>query len=239
MALRARAVVSLTLLGGLVVALGGCSILDSLGLGATTDQAATPEVSSEPSAPEGSSAEEAQELEEVTVAPEGLTVPPCESLYSPVQTAALLEEVRVNMGDTSEGVVGFGTTNPELVAILSAIRSDVRISCTWYLPASESVSVTSIAIIGGDATDTVTGLLNGLDTARSSTGGGTLWTLDQAAAGESPDFMVTESHFVVATPCPSALAEETCAVWVSTNYTFGAAEALTLDAASHLGVFAP
>jgi len=28
-------------------------------------------------------------------------------------------------------------------------------------------------------------------------------------------------------------------VWVSTNYTFGAAQALTLDAASHLGVFAP
>ena len=239
MALRARAVVSLTLLGGLVVGLGGCSILDSLGLGATTDQAPTPEVSSEASAPEGSSAEEAQELEEVTVAPEGLTVPPCESLYSPAQTAALLGELRVNMGDTSEGVVGFGTTNPELVAILSAVRGDVRISCTWYLPASETVSVTSIAILGGKAAKSVSGLLSGLDTTRSSTGGGTLWDIAQATSGESPDFIATESHLVVDAPCPTTLAEETCAVWISTNYTFGAARILTLDAASHLGVVAP
>jgi hypothetical protein len=143
------------------------------------------------------------------------------------------------MGDTSEGVVGFGTTNPELVTILSAVRSDVRISCTWYLPASESVSVTSIAILGGDAAAKVSGLLSGLETTRSDVGGGTLWNIAEATSGESPDFIATEAHFMVDTPCPSTLAEETCVVWVSTNYTFGAAQALTLDAASHLGVFAP
>jgi|TARA_B110000305_G_C19398248_1_gene618676 hypothetical protein len=143
------------------------------------------------------------------------------------------------MGDTSEGVVGFGTTNPELVAILSAVRGDVRTSCTWYLPASETVSVTSIAILGSNAAKSVSGLLNGLDTTRSSTGGGTLWDIAQATSGESPDFIATESHFVVDAPCPTTLAEETCAIWISTNYTFGAARILTLDAASHLGVVAP
>ena len=82
-------------------------------------------------------------------------------------------------------------------------------------------------------------LLNGLDTTRSSTGGGTLWDIAQATSGESPDFIATESHFVVDAPCPTTLAEETCAIWISTNYTFGAARILTLDAASHLGVVAP
>ena len=35
-------------------------------------------------------------------------------------------------------------------------------------------------------------LLSGLDTTRSSTGGGTLWDIAQATSGESPDFIATE-----------------------------------------------
>lgn len=235
MALRARKALTLTLLGGLAVGLGGCSVLDSLGLGAASDPAAI-EGAADMTPPEAV----AESPESVTTeVAEGIAVPTCDTLYSPAQTAVLLDEVRANMGDTSEGVVGFGTTNPELVTILSAVRSDVRISCTWYLPASESVSVTSIAILGGDAAAKVSGLLSGLETTRSDVGGGTLWNIAEATSGESPDFIATEAHFMVDTPCPSTLAEETCAVWVSTNYTFGAAQALTLDAASHLGVFAP
>ncbi len=236
MALRARSVLTLTFLGSLVVGLGGCSVLDSLGLGTPSGPVATEEVPVETPTPEGvAEAPENVSAEEA----DGPKVPPCESLYSPAQTEALLGELRVNMGDTSEGVVGFGTTNPELVAILSAVRGDVRTSCTWYLPASETVSVTSIAILGSNAAKSVSGLLNGLDTTRSSTGGGTLWDIAQASSGESPDFIATESHFVVDAPCPTTLAEETCAIWISTNYTFGAARILTLDAASHLGVVAP
>ena len=65
-------------------------------------------------------------------------------MYSPELTATLLEELRTNVGDTSEGDFGYGTTNQELIPQLKNVRTDLRISCTWYLPASESVSVTSV-----------------------------------------------------------------------------------------------
>jgi len=164
------------------------------------------------------------------MAPEGLAVPGCDTLYSRELTAALVEQLRVNQGDTSEGAVGFGTTNSDLADLLSAVRFDLKISCTWYLPGSESVSVTSIAIVAGES------VLRILEATQSRNGAGILWDLEKPASQESPDFIATEAHFLVDTPCPSSLAETTCAVWVSTNYTFGQAQTLTVDAATQMGI---
>ena len=231
MALRLSALASLSLVA--TVALGGCSAVDSLGIGSgdevedvaptstdVVEEAASPEI--EATEPEPTASE--------------LAPPACEDLFSPSQVAALVDQERVSIGDTSEGVVGYGTTQSDLVSVLSATRADVRISCTWYLPASESVSVTSMAILGSDAATTVAGVLTSLESNRSTLSGATLWDIEQAASGESPDFIATESHLLVEAPCPSSLAEESCSVWITTNYTFGDASPLTRDAATHLGL---
>jgi hypothetical protein len=230
MASRAQALLSLTLLGGLTLGIGGCSALDSLGLGAATESAEVTDIASEEST---SNPEATTESDDPNTAE--LTLPSCVDLYSTEQTAELVAQERVNVGDTSEGVVGFGTTDTELVGILSGVRPDVRVSCTWYLP-PESVSVTSIAIIGADSATNVTAALTRLEATRSSLGEATLWNIAEANSGESPDFIATESHLLIAVPCPSALAEEACSLWVTTNYTFGNAEPLTRDAAANLGV---
>ena len=93
-----------------------------------------------------------------------------------------------------------------------------------------------MAILGSDAATTVAGVLTSLESNRSALGGATLWEIPQAASGESPDFIATESHLLIETPCPSSLAEESCSVWITTNYTFGDATPLTRDAATHLGL---
>jgi hypothetical protein len=102
---------------------------------------------------EASTTGEAEAEADTEVVEEGLTVPTCDTLYSADLTTQLLEELRSNFGDTSEGNVGYGTTNQDLVPLLTGVRNDLRISCTWYLPASESVSVTSVAIVSGDVLD--------------------------------------------------------------------------------------
>jgi len=145
--------------------------------------------------------------------------------------------LRSNFGDTSEGNVGYGTTNQDLVPLLTSVRSDLRISCTWYLPASESVSVTSVAIVSGEVLDDVAGVLQGVGAGSAEAGGGTLFTIDSATSDESPDYIATEAHFLVDIPCPASLAEDSCGAWVTTNYAFGQAQPLTLDAAGTLGVY--
>jgi hypothetical protein len=133
--------------------------------------------------------------------------------------------------------VGYGTTNQDLVPLLTGVRSDLRISCTWYLPASESVSVTSVAIVSGEVLDDVAGVLQGVGAGSAEAGGGTLFTIDSATSDESPDYIATEAHFLVDVPCPASLAEDSCGAWVTTNYAFGQAQPLTLDAARTLGVY--
>jgi hypothetical protein len=141
------------------------------------------------------------------------------------------------MGDTSEGDFGYGTTNPELVSLLKNVRSDLRISCTWYLPASESVSVTSLAVVIPEDAAAITAALGSTGATQQETGGGVLWLIDSTTSDESADFIATEAHFLASVPCPSSLAETSCTAWVSTNYAFGQAETLTLDAAKNLDVF--
>jgi len=194
---------------------------------------------------EDSVASEATETEtDAGEAPEGTTsgeiaVPTCDTIYSQAQTSALLGEVRVNIGETSEGDFGYGTTNRELVSVLKNVRRDLRISCTWYLPASESVSVTSVAIVSGDIETDVNRVLAASGATKEDLAGGVLWTFDSTSSNESPDFIATEAHFVTPVPCPSSLADTTCALWVSSNYAFGSARTLTLDAATQLGVLQP
>lgn len=212
--------------------LSSCSVLEDLGLWdsnpATLEEVAT-DTGAEAETPAG----------DVPPTPgtTGIAVPACDALYSADQTQELLDQVRVGLGDTSEGNYGYGTTNQDLVAILKNVRSDLRISCTWYLPASESVSVTSVAIIGSDVESELTSALGTIGAVTEEAGSGQLWILDEAFSEEAGDYIATEAHYVAEVPCPSSLADTRCAVWITTNYAFGQARVLTVDAATQMDVF--
>ncbi|CAB4570048.1 unannotated protein [freshwater metagenome] len=229
---RAKRLMPLAALVSSAVLLSGCSVLEDWGVlpavESVVEDIATPEEAAAPAAGEEG------------LAPEdtGFVIPTCDELFSTGQTGAMIEQERVNMGDTSEGDYGYGTTNPELVGLLKNVRTDLRISCTWYLPASESVSVTSLAVVNPDEASAVSAALASLGAAQQETGGGVLWSIDSTTSDESSDYIATEAHFLASVPCPSSLAETSCTAWVSTNYAFGQAETLTLDAAKNLEVFA-
>jgi hypothetical protein len=210
--------------------LSGCSVLEDWGL-LPASESVVEEVapSDDASTAEGEDAPDALDT--------GFVTPTCDGLFSAGQTSALVDQSRVNMGDTSEGDFGYGTTNPELVSLLKNVRSDLRISCTWYLPASESVSVTSLAVVIPEGAAAITAALASTGATQQETGGGVLWTIDSTTSDESSDFIATEAHFLASVPCPSSLAETSCTAWVTTNYAFGQAETLTLDAAKNLDVF--
>jgi hypothetical protein len=231
--LRTR-MMPLSLLVAGVLTVSGCQALANLGLGG--DDEAVPEetsmTDSDATTAEGN--DPGAGLEK----PTGFVLPTCDTLYSAEQNAALLEQVRVSVGDNSEGNFGWGTTNLELVPFLQNVRSDLKLSCTWYLPASESVSVTSVAIIDSEVEASVARVLNASSAVRQSAGGGTLWSIAETTSDESPDFIATEAHFMAPVPCPASLAETTCVGWFTTNYSFGQAETLTVDAARNLGVYA-
>lgn len=228
-----RRFASLALITGAALVVSGCSVLESLGLGGA-DEAAIEETITEvvDGIQEGSTEGEPTAEESA-----GLAVPTCDSMFSTEQTATLQNAGLTNDGDTSEGDYGWGSTNLDLVGVLKEIRRDLRVSCTWYLPASESASVTSVSIIGGDAEAEVRAFLAETTATSREIGGGTLWNIDSTTSDISPEFTATESHFVAEVPCPSSLADTRCAVWVATNYSFGEASDLTVDAATTLGVY--
>lgn len=227
------------LASAVILGLSGCSVLEDWGIlnsaDSTTEE--SPSADEAPATETESSSETTTEETEEEVVDEGLSVPTCETMYSADLSTTLLEELRTNVGDTSEGDFGYGTTNQELIPLLKAVRSDLRISCTWYLPASESVSVTSVAIVSGEVLGDVTAVLRASGAGSAESGGGTLYTFDSTTSDESLDYIATEAHFVVDVPCPASLAEETCGAWVSSNYAFGEAQPLTLDAARTLGIY--
>jgi hypothetical protein len=227
------------LASAVILGLSGCSVLEDWGILNSADSTTEESISAEetPATETESSSETTTEETEEEVVDEGLSVPTCETMYSADLSTTLLEELRTNVGDTSEGDFGYGTTNQELIPLLKAVRSDLRISCTWYLPASESVSVTSVAIVSGEVLGDVTAVLRASGAGSAEAGGGTLYTFDSTTSDESLDYIATEAHFVVEVPCPASLAEETCGAWVSSNYAFGEAQPLTLDAARTLGVY--
>ncbi len=227
---RARTLTPIAVMVAAAAVLSGCSVLEDWGV-LPTSETVVEEVAPTEEAPvaEGEEAPDSTDT--------GFVVPACDGLFSAAQTAALVDQSRVNMGDTSEGDFGYGTTNPDLVSLLKSVRSDLRISCTWYLPASESVSVTSVAVVIPDDAAAITLALESSGATQQETGGGVLWVIDSTTSDESADFIATEAHFLAPVPCPSSLAETSCTAWVSTNYAFGQAETLTLDAAKNLGAF--
>ena len=136
MSRRTRVFAPFALASALILGLSGCSVLEDWGVLNSQDSATEEPTSSEETTTaetESSPETNAEEAEE-DVVDEGLTVPTCDTMYSADLTTTLLEELRTNVGDTSEGDFGYGTTNQELVPLLKAVRSDLRISCTWYLP---------------------------------------------------------------------------------------------------------
>jgi hypothetical protein len=227
------------LASAVILGLSGCSVLEDWGILNSADSTTEESTSADeaPATETESSSETTTEETEEEVVDEGLSVPTCETMYSADLSTTLLEELRTNVGDTSEGDFGYGTTNQELIPLLKAVRSDLRISCTWYLPASESVSVTSVAIVSGEVLGDVTAVLRASGAGSAEAGGGTLYTFDSTTSDESLDYIATEAHFVVDVPCPASLAEQTCGAWVSSNYAFGEAQPLTLDAARTLGIY--
>jgi len=239
MSRRARVFAPFALASAVVLGLSGCSVLEDWGVlnsaESTAEDAAT---SDDATTTDSETTRDATGQEaEAEVVDEGLAVPTCDTMYSPELSATLLEELRTNVGDTSEGDFGYGTTNQELIPLLKNVRTDLRISCTWYLPASESVSVTSVAIVSGDVLRDVTGVLRAAGAGSADAGGGTLYTFDSTTSDESPDYIATEAHFLVDVPCPASLPEDSCGAWVTSNYAFGKAQPLTLDTARTLGVY--
>ena len=227
----ANTLVSIGVLVASATVLSGCSLLEDWGLMPAAESVVEDIViPDEPATPaEGDDA----------LVPEdtGFVIPGCDQLFSAAQVAALTDQARVNIGDTSEGDYAYGTTNPDLVGLLKNVRSDLRISCTWYLPASESVSVTSVAVITSDEASAVSAALVSAGATEQAAGSGIIRNVNPIPAGESEDYIATESHFLAPVPCPSSLAETSCTAWISSNYAFGQAEALTMDAAKNLGAF--
>jgi hypothetical protein len=219
----------------ITLGVSGCSVLQDWGI------INGPDAAVEEAAAEAPTEEESVEADETVVEPvpveAGLSVPTCDTIYSSDLAAELTSQERSNVGDTSEGDFGYGTTNQDLVNQLKNVRSDLRISCTWYLPASESVSVTSVAIVTGEVLDDVERVLSSMGAGSAEAGGGAFFTIDSATSDESPGYIATEAHFLTEVTCPASLAGESCGVWVSTNYAYGQARPLTLDAARTLGVY--
>jgi hypothetical protein len=228
-----RKLLPMSLLATTVLVLSGCSLLEDWGLISPTAEIVE-EITEEPGESNGAS-------EVVTPEPEttngGFALPTCENLYSDATTTALLNDVRVPYGDTSEGDFGFGTTNLDLVKILQGTRSDLKISCTWVMQASESGSVTSAAVITSDVERDVRRLLAARGGSGEEIGGGFAWTVEFPLSEISPDVEATEVHYLGRITCPASVADEACFLWVSTNYSFGPARDLTLDAAANLGAY--
>ena len=222
-------------IGALALSLSACQALDSLvgGLGdqeaETVDQTAETTDSTVEDAPA-----ETTEAETAEVTPERGPVPSCDAMYSDAQVVAFAEEGRVSEGDISADGYGYGTTNPDLVAVLAGVRNDLRISCTWYLP-PEFSSTTSMAILSAEAMAAVEGLLGEVADSQTALGGGQLWKLESSSSNISGEYIANESHYIVDTPCPSSLAETSCKLWVGSTNSAGSSEELTRDAATVFG----
>jgi hypothetical protein len=170
--------------------------------------------------------------EEDEDAEEGLN---CESIYSPGQVAAFTDQGREFLDSEPTGGYGWGTINPDLVTILKDVRADLKVSCTWILPDTESGSTTTLAIVPTERLQEIEDILR-LDVSTSQPlGEGTLWKVDQNSSNLSGDYEVNETHFLTAVTCPESLAEPECTLWITSTFSFGSSEALTRDAAEVLG----
>ena len=227
-----RTLLPLALMSAAILVLPACSVLDDWGLLGDNSGESSEVVEEAPA-----EAPEAPEQEAATPGEAGLVVPDCDNLYSSALTTTLQNEVRINFGNTSEGNFGYGTTNVDLVKILQNVRSDLIVSCTWVLQASESASVTSVVVITSDVESDVRGFLETAGGSGESSGGGFIWTVESPLSEVSSDIDATEVHYLADIACPASVADPDCVVWVTTNYSFGEARVLTLDAAAQLRAY--
>lgn len=226
-----RALITPLLLVGLVSSVSACQALDSL-VGGTPEESAetsaTPEETTEPTP------DTAAEEETVEVTAEQGAVPSCDTIYSDGLVVAFGEEGRILEGDISQDGYGYGTTNQELVAVIEAVREDLRVSCTWYLP-PEFSSTTTVAILPTADIASVEATLTEIAGSQAALGAGNIWKLEETSSNESGDYTANEAHFVSQTPCPSSLAETECSIWIASTNSAGSAEELTRDAATVFG----
>ena len=225
--LAPRVVIAAALAG--VLTLSSCSVIDQL-------VGATPEVEQVDVVDDVDSTDEAESVDAIPeeVAEEDV-VPDCDTMYSAGVLSAFSEQGRELIPQDPAAGYGWGSVNQDLVKILQDVRSDLKVSCTWYLPASESGSTTTVAIISSEFLPDIESALRADQGARESLGDGTLWKLDQTSSNISGDFDANETHFLVSTTCPASLAEPECTLWIASTYSFGSSERLTRDAAEVLG----
>ena len=208
--------------------LSSCSVIDQLvGEPAEVEQAETVD--------EGDAIEEAPVEETPEEVAEEDVVPDCDTIYSAGILSAFADEGRELIPQDPAAGYGWGSVNQDVVSILRDVRSDLKISCTWYLPASESGSTTTVAIISSEFVPDIQSALRADDGAREPLGDGELWKLDQTSSNISGEFDANETHFLISTTCPASLAEPECTLWIASTFSFGSSERLTRDAAEVLG----
>ena len=199
---------------------------------ATTDTAETTETDSPSTGDTEVVEQEAAETDAPAVV---AAVPACPDMYSAEQQSAFESEGRQPEGDRSGEGYNYGTTNQELIAVLEAVRDDLSVSCTWYLP-PEFGSTTTIAVTATERVADVQTTLSGVADSEVSLGGGTLWTLDSSSSNISGEYIANEAHFIAPTECPQSLAETDCSVWITSTNSAGSSEELTRDAATVFGL---
>lgn len=243
--MRAHTLAPASLLVGLALILSGCQsvqgVLDSLsGTDATetSEQAegATSDTNEEAASESETDAPLVEETTEDDTAPPTVqaAVPGCSALYSDAQVVAFEEEGRQPEGDISQDGYGYGTTNQDLIPLLEGVRSDLRVSCTWYLP-PEFSSTTSVAILGTDQMGAVEDILSAASNSQTTLGGGSLWKIESSSSNISGEYTANETHFITPTECPESLAETNCSVWFASTNSSGSSEELTRDAAVVFG----
>ena len=174
--------------------------------------APAPEAGPPPTATPSASATES----ETPTAP-SITLPDCDSIYSPALVAALQSEGRTSEGDVSaSGGGGWGSVDVGVETILSAMTDAVH--CTWILPATESGSTTSIAILDDTSRTALIAAFASGGFIASTAPGGDLYSISV----EEEFITYTESHLLTAD------------LWIGSAYAFGDASTLTLDAAAQL-----
>ena len=211
-----------------VLALSSCSVIDDL-------VGQTPEVEQVEAVDDVDTVEEAPVEEAPATNGEEDVVPSCDTIYSAGVVSAFSDQGRELVPQEPSAGYGWGSVNPELVRVFQDVRSDLKVSCTWYLPASESGSTTTVAIISSEFVPDIESALRADQAVRETLGEGTLWKLDQTSSNISGEFDANETHYLVSTTCPASLAEPECTLWIASTFSFGSSERLTRDAAEVLG----
>ncbi len=211
-----------------VLMLSSCSMVDQL-------VAETPEVEQVDAGDDVDAIEEEPGEETPAEVAEEDVVPDCDTMYSAGVLSAFTDDGRMLAPQDPTGGYSWGSVDQDLVKIFQEVRSDLKVSCTWYQPASESGSTTTVAIISSEFLPDIEEALRDEEASGQPLGEGTLWKLDQTSSNISGEFDANETHYLVPTTCPASLAEPECTLWVASTYSFGSSERLTRDAAEMLG----